>query len=293
MRAGVLNVDKPAGATSFTVVRRLRGLTKAKRVGHAGTLDPLATGVLPILFGSATRLSDYAHRLAKTYEANVHLGFTTPTDDAESDREPVGDPSALTAAEVAEALGAFVGRISQRPPAFSAVKIDGQRSYRRARAGELERPPARTVEIDAAELLDFTSGPEAVALVRVACASGVYLRSLARDLGEKLGVGGYLGKLVRTGYGPLTIASATALDSLESVEQVEARLEPPEVLLPDVVAVRLSVEQEAQVRQGRSVRVLPQPPLGPLRAHGEEGQLVAIGHADPLRHTFVPEKVLT
>jgi tRNA pseudouridine55 synthase len=293
MRAGVLNVDKPAGATSFTVVRRLRALTRAKRVGHAGTLDPLATGVLPILFGSATRLSEHAHRLSKTYEANVHLGFVTPTDDAEADREPVADPTHVTAEAVGEALSAFVGKISQRPPAFSAVKIDGQRSYRRARAGEVERPPARAVEIDSAELLEFTAGQEAVALVRVTCASGVYLRSLARDLGEKLGVGGYLGKLVRTGYGPLKIATACSLDSLETAEQVHSRLQPPEVLLPDVVAVRLTVEQEAQVRQGRSVRVLPQPPLGPLRAHGTEGQLVAIGHADPLRHTFVPEKVLT
>jgi tRNA pseudouridine55 synthase len=292
MRPGVLNVNKPAGATSFTVVRQLRALTGAKRVGHAGTLDPLATGVLPILFGSATRLSDYAHRLSKTYEADIHLGYTTATDDAEAERERAGDPSHLTAEDVARALTTFVGRISQRPPAFSAVKVDGERAYKRARKGEVERPAAREVEIHSAEVLSFTPGPEAVARVRVTCASGVYLRSLARDLGEKLEVGGYLGNLVRTAYGSLTAGQACTLDELRDKDDVEERLGPPEVLLPEMAAVRLTVEQEALVRQGRAVRVLPEPPVGPLRAHDPQGRLIALGHADPLRRTFVPEKVL-
>ena len=136
MRPGVLNVDKPAGATSFTVVRQLRELTRARRVGHAGTLDPLATGVLPILFESATRLSDFAHGLEKTYEADVHLGFSTPTDDAETEPEPVASPAELTAEPVASALQTFVGRVRQEPPAFSAVKVDGKRAYKRARDGD-------------------------------------------------------------------------------------------------------------------------------------------------------------
>lgn len=292
MRAGVLNIDKPAGATSFTVVRRIRGLTRAKRVGHAGTLDPLATGVLPILVGSSTRLSDQAHRLSKTYDAEVHLGFTTITDDAEVDREPVADPSGVTEVHVRDALAQFVGRISQRPPAFSAVKIEGERAYKLARRGDLERPQARTVEILAAEVVSFTAGPEAIARVRVTCASGVYLRSLARDLGERLQVGGYLGRLVRTAYGPLTIESAVPLDALETAEDVEAHLQEPSVLLPDMRPVRLSIEQQALVRAGRPVRVLPAPPPGLLRAHDEAGALVAIGHTDPLRRTFVPDKVL-
>jgi tRNA pseudouridine55 synthase len=292
VRAGVLNVIKPAGATSFAVVRRLRDLTGAKRVGHAGTLDPLATGVLPVLFESATRLSDYAHRLPKTYEADVHFGFTTDTDDAEGERRPVADPSRLAEAAVANALRPFVGRISQEPPAFSAVKVDGERSYRRARKGDLERPAPRLVEVYSAELLGFTPGPEAVARVRVICGSGTYLRSLARDLGAALGVGGYLGKLVRTAYGPLRIEAGVELAALESGAAVEARLQPCEVVLPDMGAVKLTLEQEAQVRQGRAVRVLPEPAPGPLRAHGPEGRLVALGHTDPLRRTFVPEKVL-
>jgi tRNA pseudouridine55 synthase len=292
MRAGVLNVDKAAGATSFAVVRQLRALSGAKRVGHAGTLDPLATGVLPILFGAATRLSDYAHRLPKAYEADIHLGFTTITDDAEAEKEPVADPSFLTPVVVAEALKGFQGRISQRPPAFSAVKVDGQRSYQRARQGELERPAAREVEIYEVELLTFKPGPGAVARIRVTCASGVYLRSLARDLGTQLAVGGYLGKLVRTAYGRLTVADSCSLDDLKDRESVERNLQPPEAILPEMAEVRLSVEQEAFVRQGRSVRVLPPPPLGQVRAYNGRGRLVALGHADPLRRTFVPEKVL-
>ena len=292
MRPGVVNVAKPAGATSFAVVKQLRDASGARRVGHAGTLDPLATGVLPILFESATRLADYAHRLPKTYEAEVHLGFTTATDDAEGEREPVADPSAVTAADLEAVLRQFVGRIWQEPPAFSAVKVEGERAYDRARKGDLQRPAARQVDVHSADLIDFTPGAEAVARIRVVCGSGTYLRSLARDIGAALGVGGYLGRLERTAYGPLTVADATPLSELASAGAIEAHLLPAEVVLPDMQAVRLTLEQEAQVRQGRSVRVLPEPAPGAVRAHGESGRLVALGHTDPLRRTFVPEKVL-
>src|SRR5215470_2486295 len=158
MRPGVLNVDKPAGATSFSVVAQLRRVTRARRVGHAGTLDPLATGVLPILFEAATRLSEFALRLSKTYEANVHLGFRTATDDAEGELEPVAPADGVTEADVRTALDRFDGRISQEPPAFSAVKVDGQRAYKRARHGDLTRPAARLVEVYAADILDFHPG---------------------------------------------------------------------------------------------------------------------------------------
>ncbi|MGH7867665.1 MAG: hypothetical protein ACREP9_08565, partial [Candidatus Dormibacteraceae bacterium] len=125
------------------------------------------------------------------------------------------------------------------------------------------------------------------------CASGVYLRSLARDLGEKLGVGGYLGKLIRTAYGELKVADAAALTELASAEQIEQRMQSAEAILPATMTeVRLTVEQETQVRQGRSVRIIPPPPPGALRAHNRSGRLVALGHTDALRHTFVPDKVL-
>lgn len=292
MSAGVLNVNKPVGATSFTVVRRLRSLTRARRVGHAGTLDPLATGVLPILFESATRLSEFALKLPKTYEADVHLGFRTATDDAEGELEPVQPAGHLTADDVATALTGFVGRIKQQPPAFSAVKVDGQRAYKRARHGDLSRPAPRLVHVHSAELLGFEPGERPTARIRVSCGSGTYLRSLARDLGEALGVGGYLGQLTRTAYGPLRVEDAVDLESLVEPADVERRLLPSEVVLPEMGRVRLTPEQEAAVRQGRAVRVLPEPDTGLLRAHDETGRLVALGHTDPLRRTFVPDKVL-
>jgi tRNA pseudouridine55 synthase len=291
--SGVLNVDKAAGETSFAVVSRLRRLTGAHRVGHAGTLDPLATGVLPILFESATRLAEFALRLKKTYVADIHLGYTTATDDAEAEREPVADPGGLSAADVIDALTAFSGRILQEPPAFSAVKVDGKRAYKLARQGEDPRPKAREVEVYEARLLEFTPGAEAVARVEVICGSGTYLRSIARDLGRRLEVGGYLGRLVRTAYGALTIESAVQAAGLTTADDVRDRLLPAEVILPHMERVKLSVEQEAMVRQGRSVRVLPEPGPGLIRAHDATGRLVALGHADPLRRTFVPEKVLS
>ncbi len=290
---GVLNFDKAAGETSFAVVNRLRRLTGAHRVGHAGTLDPLATGVLPILFESATRLAEFALRLPKTYVADIHLGYTTATDDAEADREAVGDPSGLTEEEVLEALSAFAGRILQEPPAFSAVKVEGKRAYKLARRGDDPKPKAREVEVYESRLLSFVPGPDAVATVEIRCGSGTYLRSIARDLGRNLGVGGYLGRLIRTAYGGLTIDSSVGIAELVTAGDVRDKLLPPEVILPDMERVRLNVDQEAMVRQGRSVRVLPEPGPGLLRAHDQDGRLVALGHTDPLRRTFVPEKVLT
>ena len=290
---GVLNVDKGAGETSFAVVSRLRRLTGAHRVGHAGTLDPLATGVLPILFESATRLAEFALRLSKTYVADIHLGFSTATDDAEAEREPIGDPSSLTSIDIEATLEAFTGRILQEPPAFSAVKIDGERAYKLARRGEEPRPHAREVEVYEARVLSFIPGAEAVARVEIRCSSGTYLRSIARDLGRRLEVGGYLGRLVRTAYGPLLIESAVKVDALTTAEEVRSLLLPAEVILPNMERVRLNVEQEAMVRQGRSVRVLPEPGPGLITAHDAGGRLVALGHADPLRRTFVPEKVLS
>ena len=290
---GVLNLDKAAGETSFSVVNRLRRLTGARRVGHAGTLDPLATGVLPILFESATRQAEVALRLPMTYLADIHLGFVTATDDAEGEPEAVADPSHLTADDLKAALSVYSGRILQQPPAYSAVKLAGKRAYKLARSGEAIRPAAREVEVYSAVLLDFQSGARPVARIEVKCGSGTYLRSIARDLGERLGVGGYLGRLVRTAYGPLTLEGAVRADDLLTPESVADRLLPAEVILPEMEPVKLNVEQEAQVRQGRAVRVLPEPGPGPVRAHDAEGRLVALGHTDPLRRTFVPEKVLS
>ena len=290
---GVLSVNKGAGETSFSVVHHLRRLTGAHRVGHAGTLDPLATGVLPILFESATRLAEFALKLPKTYVAQIHLGFVTATDDTEAEPEPVADPSNVTEDGVLRALGAFSGRFMQQPPAYSAVKLEGRRAYALARTGEATRPAAREVEVYATRLLDFRPGAHAVASIEVRCGSGTYLRSIARDLGEQLGVGGYLGRLERTAYGPLLIEDAIASRAIDDAQVVRDRLLPAEVILPEMERVRLNVEQEAQVRQGRAVRVLPEPGPGAVRAHDAGGRLIALGHTDPLRRTFVPEKVFS
>src|SRR5256886_5976655 len=181
---GVLNVDKPAGETSFSVVNRLRRLTGAHRVGHAGTLDPLATGVLPVLFESATRLAEFALKLSKTYVADIHLGFVTATDDAEAEPEPVADPSDLVARDVVAGLAGFSGRILQQPPAFSAVKGDGKRAYAPGRGGDLSRPAPRGAEVYSASLLDFHPGAHARARVEVRCGSGPSLGPVAPGLGD-------------------------------------------------------------------------------------------------------------
>src|SRR5260221_12783653 len=181
---GVLNVDKPAGAPSFGVVRALRRLTAARRGGHAGTFAPLAPGVLPILFESTARLADFAPLLQKTYVADIHFGFTTPTDDAEGDRTPGADPSGLDAGSVQAGLDKFRGRIVQEPPAYSAVKIDRERPSRLARRGERPPPKAREADVYKGQLLEFTPGTEACARVEISCGSGTYLRSIARDLGQ-------------------------------------------------------------------------------------------------------------
>ena len=205
----------------------------------------------------------------------------------------MADASGIDELQVSDGLAQFVGRIVQRPPAYSAVKVGGRRAYRVAREGGDPRPEPREVEVYSARLLELQPGPEAVARIEVVCASGTYLRSIARDLGDKLGVGGYLGRLVRTAYGGLRREDSVSLDSLTGKAAVEAALLSPEAVLPEMQPVRLNLDQEAMVRQGRAVRVLPEPGPGPLRAHGADGRLVALGHADPLRRTFVPDKVLT
>jgi tRNA pseudouridine55 synthase len=171
--------------------------------------------------------------------------------------------------------------------------VSGKRAYRLARSGVATTLAAREVEVYEVRLLNFEPGPRAVARVEIRCGSGTYLRAIARDLGRRLGVGGYLGQLVRTAYGSLTIREAVPSGELTSADAVRDRLLPAEVILPEMERVELSVEQEAMVRHGRAVRVLPEPGPGLVRAHDDGGRLIALGHTDPLRRTFVPEKVLS
>jgi tRNA pseudouridine55 synthase len=205
-------VDKPTGCTSHDVVRAVRRATDRKKVGHAGTLDPLATGLLIILVARpATRLQAAFTNLPKTYTTTVRLGETTPSHDAETDVAATADVSHLSRADVEVAAKAFEGVIDQVPPMYSAVRIDGERLYKKARRGETVDRPPRQVRIDDIEILD---GNVPTVTLRVQCSKGTYIRSLARDLGAALNVGAHLLALRRTAIGPYAVEDAWTLDVL-------------------------------------------------------------------------------
>jgi tRNA pseudouridine55 synthase len=214
---GVVNLDKPVGPTSHDMVGLLRRLTGIRRIGHAGTLDPLASGVLPILIGPATRFSAELTGGPKRYDAVVRLGARSATDDGEGPIERVDAPVPDEAA-VRAALSAFVGTFDQMPPAYSARKRGGQVAHRAARFGDPLDLPSRSVTIDALELISFTADPDGADVrVDLRCGPGTYVRSLARDLGERLGTGGYLRALRRTEASGLRVEDGVTPDHLESL----------------------------------------------------------------------------
>jgi len=209
---GALVVDKPLGISSAAACNAVRRRTGGAKVGHAGTLDPLATGVLVICLGTATKSIATIQATAKRYAAEVDLSAFTTTDDAEGEREEISVPAPPSHEDVQQACARFLGEIDQRPPIYSAVHIDGKRAYDLARKGDLvERPAAKRVRIDS---IDITAYDWPVASLDIRCGKGVYIRSLARDLGEALGTGGTLTSLRRTAVGEYTIERATPLDDL-------------------------------------------------------------------------------
>src|SRR5450432_1762467 len=209
---GVLVVDKPPGPTSFDVVRRIKRAGRLKRVGHGGTLDPLASGVLPICIGEGTKLAAFLLDADKEYDVTIRLGVETDTYDAQGAVTMTRDSSAIDEARVRAALPAFTGRIEQRPPAYSALKRDGRPLYDYARAGETVEIATRPVTVHELSLTRW-AGPEAVEL-RVRCTKGTYVRSLAYDLGRALDVGAHVTALRRTRSGPFAIAAACPLDAV-------------------------------------------------------------------------------
>jgi tRNA pseudouridine55 synthase len=211
---GFLVIDKPAGVTSHDVVQHVRRWAKQRRVGHLGTLDPLATGVLPIALGEATKLSQLLTHGEKSYRGRVRLGVETTTYDREGEVVRECDGPWPARDELERALGAFRGDIEQVPPPYSAVKTGGQAAYRRARRGEEVVLEPRKVTIHRLELMEYEPP---YALLEVDCSSGTYLRSIAHDLGRALGVGGHLWELCRTKSGPFTLAQAVKLDELEAL----------------------------------------------------------------------------
>ena len=211
---GVLNVDKPAGMTSHDVVGRIRRLAHLKRVGHAGTLDPDATGVLLVCLGQATRLADYLADEGKAYRATVALGATTTTEDASGEVLTRADASHLTENDLAGILPQFVGDIAQTPPMVSAVHHEGKRLYELARQGITVARAARIVHIESLVLESFTPGASAQATLEIECGKGTYIRTLCADLGATLGTGGHMASLCRTRVGAFTLETAVPLGDL-------------------------------------------------------------------------------
>jgi tRNA pseudouridine55 synthase len=277
---GALIVDKPAGWTSHDVVARVRRLAKTKKVGHLGTLDPMATGVLPLVLGHATRLAQFFGRDQKIYEGTIRFGYSTGTYDR--DGKPTSEVQVLDfdLERLEQALGSFRGTFLQTPPPVSAKKIAGTPAYRLARRNEpVELQPVE-VTVDSLELLDFTG---ATASVRIVCTAGTYLRSIAHDLGKALGCGAFLDSLRRTASGEFTVASAHPLPELEQLaaaDRLDEAITPASELLTSFPNELVDIFTAGQIRQGRDFRVSPFRLRGAnkyVKAVTSDGELVAIG----------------
>jgi tRNA pseudouridine55 synthase len=265
--SGIINVDKPPGWTSFDVVKFIRGRCGERRVGHAGALDPAATGVLPILIGQATRLTEYVVDSTKSYEATIELGVTTDTYDAEGDVVARQNTSAITRTQIDHALDAFRGEFLQRPPAYSAIKRQGVPLYKRARRGEEVTPDPRPVRVEELDITDYEMPILSLSLV---CHAGFYVRSLAHDLGAILGIGGMLKTLRRTRVGGFRAEEAVSLDQLRP--ELEAgrwrhRLHAPDEVLLHWRAAILGEENATRLWHGQEAMLTS--PAGTLSPGGE------------------------
>ena len=296
---GVLVVSKPSGPTSHDVVGLVRRLSGTRRVGHGGTLDPFAAGVLPVFLGRATRLVEYHLGATKRYRATICFGETSSTDDIDGDRTAVDGPP-VTRDAVAAGLEALTGPISQVPPAYSAVQIEGRRAYQLARAGQPVELAPRDVVIHELTLLDWDDADPArpVAVVDVACSAGTYVRAIARDLGASLGTGAYLGALVRTASGGFRLEDAVDFEALRDgaaggVADFAALLRPVDAGLEGLPHAPISREELRRLGEG-----LPTGPRTPLEvrdapivlAVGPDGTVVAVCRA--VGGILHPHKVL-
>jgi tRNA pseudouridine55 synthase len=286
---GFLNINKPPGVTSRDVVNQVQRLLPRKtKIGHAGTLDPMATGVLVLCIGPATRLVPWVQELRKSYRAGFRLGCRSDTDD--STGKVVETPGArpVDRSDIGTELKKFLGRILQTPPQFSALHVDGKRAYDLARAGQTVDLAPREVEIFRIELLHCEGhDPE----VDIDCSSGTYIRSIARDLGEALEVGGMMTSLVRTAVGPFRIDSAITLDSLTR-ENIPASLLPPTTGLAGLFSLTVSDAELREIRQGKSIPIMLAPsPTGTIKALDRSGHLIALGEYHPESQRFQPRTV--
>jgi tRNA pseudouridine55 synthase len=293
---GILVANKPPGPTSHDVVALVRRLAATKRVGHGGTLDPFASGVLPLFLGRATKVVEYHLGDSKGYRATVCFGASSTTDDLEGELTPSDGPPP-TRDVLADALAGFRGEIAQRPPAFSAIKVAGRRAYALARAGETVELAERRVTIEALEVLAWDDADPArpVATIDVRCSAGTYIRALARDLGAAVGSAAYLGALARIASGPFTTDQAIALDDIRAAaahgpERLVSLLLPVDAgldALPEVVATDQDV---IAIARGQFVRAPGPLGDGPIRVRDANGTLIAIARYRDGR--LAPDKVL-
>jgi tRNA pseudouridine55 synthase len=289
---GILNLNKPSGVTSRDVVDRVARMLPEVKVGHAGTLDPLASGVLVVCIGSTTRLIESIQRMAKSYRTVVRLGAQSDTLDADGRIIETDDPHVPTEEEVRQAIAAQVGEIAQIPPQFSALKSGGKRAYELARAGKVAQLAPRLVRIDHIKLKDFKWPFLAL---DVTCGGGTYIRSIARDVGSALACGGLVESLVRTRIGPFDLEGALDPDILET-SSLRSHLRPPLEAVPNLPRAVLNDGQVAAVRQGRPIdaravsSVLM--PCEEVSLLDLDGCLIAIAVTDSLIRTLQPRKVL-
>lgn len=280
---GILVLDKPAGVSSNRALQMVKRLYGAAKAGHTGSLDPLATGVLPLCFGEATKFSQFLLDADKAYESTFVLGVATATGDAEGEILETRDASAVTGADVASALDAFRGVIEQVPSMYSALKHQGQPLYKLARQGKEVERKARRVVIKRLELVDFRGGARPEVDIYLECGKGTYVRSLAEDLGRALQCGAHVARLRRTRAGAfgladsVTLATLEALRASERVRDMDALLLPADAALEGLPLVRLSVSGGFYMRQGQPVQVPNAPCDGMVRVALETGEFLGIG----------------
>ncbi len=275
---GLVIIDKPSGPTSHGVVGRTRKILNTRKVGHAGTLDPMATGMLVLGVGRATRLLGFLTASEKEYVATIRFGISTNTDDAEGDIVDQKPAAHLSEASILEAMRDFRGHISQRPSAVSAIKVDGQRAYTRVRNGEEVELAAREVTIHDLEVVSITSVPEfdvTDVVVRVVCSAGTYIRALARDLGSQLNVGGHLTSLRRTRSGVFT--SMRSLDELEASPSVIPLTESVRMAFP---IVTLNESDSVKARHGVRVPAPVDSPSGVAGIFDSTGEVISISRIE-------------
>lgn len=289
---GFLVIDKPAGWTSHDVVARVRRLLNEKRVGHAGTLDPAATGVLPVAVGQATKSIEWLEQASKAYCAEIAFGVATDSADIDGVVTETGDPGELSAEQIVTALRQFEGPVEQIPPMHSAIKIGGVRLYQHARRGHVVDVPARSVTIHSIKLLAWEAP---VATVAIECSKGTYIRSIARDLGEALGVPAHLANLVRIRSGPFHLDEAWTLTELAELD-LEAEW-PSIAIHPDVAALDLDAlvlddEEYESWRHGRTVRTAAEAESRDLRVYSADGAWIGMGRAEAGETEIRPVRVI-